>query len=83
MNLNRNKIQFNFLCSENVVGDYDNEIANLGGKILNMRLHRKDFNFSNDEIVENANQLGVSLGSSVTEISNSVNDLLDLEAERA
>ena len=39
--------------------------------------------FSNDEIVENANQLGVSLGSNVTEISNSVNDLLDLEAERA
>ena len=33
-NLNRNKIQFNFLCSENVVGDYDNEIANLGGKIF-------------------------------------------------
>ena len=29
------------------------------------------------------NQLGVSLGSNVTEISNSVNDLLDLEAERA
>ena len=39
--------------------------------------------FSNDEIVENANQLGVSLGSNATEISNSVNDLLDLEAERA
>ena len=39
--------------------------------------------FSNDEIVENANQLGVSLGSNVTEISNSVNGLLDLEAERA
>ena len=39
--------------------------------------------FSNDEIIENANQLGVSLGSNVTEISNSINDLLDLEAERA
>ena len=39
--------------------------------------------FSNDEIVENANQLGVSMGSNGTEISNSVNDLLDLEAERA
>ena len=39
--------------------------------------------FLNDEIVENANQLGVSLGSNDTEISNSVNDLLDLEAERA
>ena len=39
--------------------------------------------FSNDEIVDNANQLGVSLGSNGTEISNSINDLLDLEAERA
>ncbi|XP_044412534.1 uncharacterized protein [Triticum aestivum] len=39
--------------------------------------------FSNDEIVQNANQLGVSLGSNDTEISNSINDLLDLEAERA
>ena len=39
--------------------------------------------FLNDEIVENANQLGVSLGSNDIEISNYVNDLLDLEAERA
>ena len=39
--------------------------------------------FSNDEIVDNANQLGISLGSNEGEISNSINDLLDLEAERA
>ena len=39
--------------------------------------------FFNEEIIYNANQLGVSLGSNVSEISNSVNDLLDLEAERA
>ena len=39
--------------------------------------------FSNDEIINNANQLGVSLGSNDSEISNSVNDILDLEAERA
>ena len=39
--------------------------------------------FSNDEIVNNANQLGISLGSNEGEISNSDNDLLDLEAKRA
>ena len=39
--------------------------------------------FSNDEIVDNANQLGISLGSNNGEISNSINDLLDLEADRA
>ena len=39
--------------------------------------------FSNDEIINNANQLGVSLGSNDSEISNSVNDLLDLEVEQA
>ncbi|XP_044400833.1 uncharacterized protein [Triticum aestivum] len=39
--------------------------------------------FSNDEIVHNANQLGVSLGSNGSEITKSVNDILDLEAERA
>ena len=38
--------------------------------------------FSNDEIIHNANQLGVSLGSNDSEISKSVNDILDLEAER-
>ena len=39
--------------------------------------------FSNNEIIHNANQLGVSLGSNDFEVSKSVNDLLDLEAERA
>ena len=39
--------------------------------------------FSNDEIVDKANQLGISLGSNEGEVSNSVNNLLDLEAERA
>ena len=39
--------------------------------------------FSNDEIINNANKLGISLGSNDSEISNLVNDLLDLEAERA
>ena len=39
--------------------------------------------FSNNEIIHNANQLGVSLGSNGFEVSKSVNDLLDLEAERA
>ena len=39
--------------------------------------------FTNDEIVHNANQLGVSLGNNDTEISRSVNDILDLEADRA
>ena len=38
--------------------------------------------FTNDEIVQNANQLGVSLGNNDLEISKSVNDMLDLEAKR-
>ena len=46
--------------------------------ISNSLLH-----FSNEEIINNANQLGVSLGANDSEISNSVNDLLDLQAERA
>ena len=39
--------------------------------------------FINDEIVHNTNQLGVSLGSNDSEITKSVNGVLDLEAERA
>ena len=39
--------------------------------------------FSNDEIIHNTNQLGVSLGSNDSEIYKSINDILDLEAERA
>ena len=46
--------------------------------ISNSLLH-----FSPEEIINNANQLGVSLGATDSEISNSVNDLLDLEVERA
>ena len=45
--------------------------------ISNSLLH-----FSHKEIINNANQLGVSLGVTDSEISNSVNDMLDLEAER-
>lgn len=40
-------------------------------------------NFSDDEIVNNATKIGVSLGSNSMEVAKSVNDLLDLEAERA
>ena len=39
--------------------------------------------FSENEIVDKANDLGISLGSNETEVVKSVNDLLDLEAERA
>ena len=39
--------------------------------------------FTNEEIVHNANQIGVSLGNDDLEISKSVNEMLDLEAERA
>ena len=39
--------------------------------------------FSHDQIVDKAHQLGISLGSNEGEVTNSVNDLLDLEAERA
>ena len=39
--------------------------------------------FFNDEIIHNANQLGLSLGTNGSEISKSVNDILDLEAEHA
>ena len=39
--------------------------------------------FSENEIVDKANDLGISLGSNETEVVKSVNDLLDLRAERA
>jgi hypothetical protein len=39
--------------------------------------------FSEDEIVSNADKIGVSLGENSREIAKSVNDLLDLEADRA
>ena len=53
----------------------------LGGKILNMRLHRKDFNFSNDEIVE-AIQMAHELGKKVYVTVNNLlssEDLLETE----
>ena len=57
----------------------DAEISSgMSVNISNSLLH-----YSNEEIIHNANQLGVSLGANDSEISNSVNDLLDLEAERA
>src|SRR3954464_4878832 len=51
--------------------------AEISVNISNSLLH-----FSNEEIINNANQLGVTLGATDSEISNSVNDMLDLEAER-
>ena len=39
--------------------------------------------FTEHEIIDKANDLGVTLGSNEKEIAKSVNDLLDLEAERA
>ena len=39
--------------------------------------------FSEKELVDKANDLGISLGSNETEVVKSVNDLLDMEAERA
>lgn len=32
-NIDRSQVQFDFLCSEHKVGDYDKEISDLGGKI--------------------------------------------------
>ena len=39
--------------------------------------------FTDVEIIHNANQIGVSLGNNEFEVSRSVNDILDLEADRA
>ena len=39
--------------------------------------------FSKHEIIDKANNLGITLGSNEKEVAKSVNDLLDLEAERA
>ena len=39
--------------------------------------------FSEHEIIDKANNLGITLGSNEKEVPKSVNDLLDLEAERA
>ena len=50
-----------------------------------MSVNKSNFilHFTDDEIIHNANQIGVSLGNNDFEISKSVNDILDLEAERA
>lgn len=40
-NINRDEIQFGFLCSENRHGDYDDEIYSLGGEINYVLLNRK------------------------------------------
>ena len=50
---------------------------------MSVNVSNSILHFSNGEIINNANQLGVSLGSTNSEISNSVNDLLDLEAEHS
>ena len=39
--------------------------------------------FTEHEIIDKANDLGITLGSNEKEVVKSVNDLLDLEAERA
>ena len=39
--------------------------------------------FTDAEIIHNANQIGFSLGNNEFEVSRSVNDILDLEADRA
>ena len=39
--------------------------------------------FSDDEIINNTNLLGISLGNNGKEVAKSVNDILDLEAECA
>ena len=39
--------------------------------------------FSEHEIIDKANNLGIALGSNEKEVVKFVNDLLDLEAERA
>ena len=39
--------------------------------------------FTEHEIIDMANDFGVTLGSNEKEVAKSVNDLLDLEAERA
>lgn len=45
-NINRDKINFDFLCSSNGVGDYDGEIEKLGGNIYHLgKLNLKHFKF--------------------------------------
>lgn len=39
--IDKTKVNFDFLCSNDGVGDYDKEIQELGGKILHVNLNRK------------------------------------------
>ena len=50
---------------------------------MSVNISNSIMHFSSEEIINNANQIGVSLGNTNSKFSNSVNDLLDLEAERA
>lgn len=45
-NIDRTKVQFDFLCYLNKVGDYDDEIKALGGKIIYLDIERKGGKFS-------------------------------------
>ena len=40
-NIDRSKIQFGFLCTKNAVGDYDEEIFQLGGNIHYIKIDQK------------------------------------------
>lgn len=44
--IDRGKIQFDFLCSLDKKGDYDDEIKSLGGKIINMDISKKGGKFT-------------------------------------
>ena len=45
-NINKDKINFDFLCSSNGRGDYDDEIRRLGGNIYNLgNLELRHFKF--------------------------------------
>ena len=39
-NIDKTKVQFDFLCSINIKGDYDDEIKELGGKIIYLDINR-------------------------------------------
>jgi len=45
-NIDRGKVQFDFLCSLNKKGDYDDEIRALGGNIIFLDIQRRGGNFS-------------------------------------
>ncbi|SOB39868.1 glycosyltransferase family 1 protein [Latilactobacillus sakei] len=44
-NIDRNKVEFGFLCSIDGEGDYDKEILSLGGNIFHVRLNRLNNKF--------------------------------------